>query len=343
MTIEELHASMAEINKVFGPEKIKAVPMFENCLRYEISELAKLSSFSYSIQREKDQEKRAAMIRDFSHMRDSVKENGTDHRKIFLWPEGVYPELTDYKSNADFMYNHNPGYIPYMYEMLIPEDKVPKGAVIVCAGGDHGECVLTEGYQVCLDLNALGYQCFLLLNRTNHNPWNERESGADAARAIRIIRKNSSFYRIAPDHIAFAGFSNGGLTGEACIEYYSGAQTMTDQFHDYIPDDLDLVDATPDAFLCIYGPRFKGAPFDYTGVKYPPVFFAVGREDNAMDNLNYVYPDLIAHGIKAEIHTFAGTPHGQAGVKLIDGKVKYQNFELWYLLADAFMMDVYKL
>ena len=66
------------------------------------------------------------------------------------------------------------------------------------------------------------------------------------------------------------------------------------------------------------------------------------REDAAMDNLRYVYPDLKAHGVEVEVHTFAGVPHGMAGDKVFTGRVDYPNFELWIPLADAFMQDVYK-
>ncbi|MBR6321230.1 MAG: hypothetical protein IKR59_00045, partial [Lachnospiraceae bacterium] len=76
------------------------------------------------------------------------------------------------------------------------------------------------------------------------------------------------------------------------------------------------------------------------GVEYPPVFYAVGREDTALDNFNYVYPDLRAHNVPVEIHTFAGVPHGKAGTILIDDD--YPNFDLWVPLADAFLQDLKK-
>ena len=60
-----------------------------------------------------------------------------------------------------------------------------------------------------------------------------------------------------------------------------------------------------------------------------------------MDNLNHTYPDLAAHGVGLEVHTFAGVPHGKAGVKLV-GEEGYDNFHLWLPLGDAFMQDVYR-
>lgn len=61
-----------------------------------------------------------------------------------------------------------------------------------------------------------------------------------------------------------------------------------------------------------------------------------------MENLNAVYPDLLAHNIPVEVHTFAGVPHGKAGDKLIAGEVLYPNFELWEPLADAFLQNIFQ-
>ena len=82
-----------------------------------------------------------------------------------------------------------------------------------------------------------------------------------------MVRAAAGSYGIRENQVAFAGFSNGGLTGEACIRYYSGTQKTTDHFPDYREDDLDRYYGAPDAFLCIYGPRYKGAEFDYTDVE----------------------------------------------------------------------------
>ena len=144
-----------------------------------------------------------------------------------------------------------------------------------------------------------------------------------------------------PDNIAMAGFSNGGITIDFCIEHFSGTKQVKDHFPDYEPDGLDGFDGGPDAYLCIYGARHKGTPYDYTGVKYPPTFFAVGRLDSCMDNLHALYPELLARGVPMEVHTFAGHPHGYAGWKIIDGKGN-PNFDLWVTHADAFLRDVFK-
>lgn len=334
---------MRKIKQQFGREDHAAVPLFDDILCYPVEEVVELVKLHSSIYFTADEEERGKLIAEFAAKRSSIRPLPDAPERIYLWPEGKMPQLTEYKENPDYRYNHDPDFKPYMFEMLVPEDVEPKGAVVLIPGGDHGASTVSEGYQVGLDLNALGYQCFVLHNRVNRNPWNEKESGADTARGIRIIRKNTAKYRIRPNNVAVAGFSNGGLTGENCIRYFSGEQTVRDHFPGYEPDELDTYYGAPDAYICVYGPRYKNAEFDFTGVVYPPTFFAVGREDvAARENLHPTYNSLIEHGVPVEIHTFAGAPHGIAGRKIIEGEVHYPNFELWLPLADSFMQDAYK-
>ena len=71
----------------------------------------------------------------------------------------------------------------------------------------YGAGTINECYEIGLEFGALGYQCFILQCRPNGCPWNEYETGADAARALRIIRANADKYRVKPDNIAMAGLS----------------------------------------------------------------------------------------------------------------------------------------
>ena len=318
----------------------RSVPYFEDAPCYPAEKLVKLHGMRREMLAEEDSVRRERLVGEYLAFLDAMEKLPDAPSRVYLWQEGNMPSSGKYLENRDYRYNHDPDFRPYMYEFLLPEDAAPKGAVILCAGGDHGDCVIHEAYQSCLDFNRLGYQSFMLLNRTNRMPYTGQECGADAARLIRMLRKDAAKYRIPQNRVALAGFSNGGLTGEECIRYYSGSRKVTDYFPDYVPDELDDYYGAPDAFLCVYGPRFAGSEIDYTGVVYPPVFFAVGMEDAALDNLHWVYRDLLEHGIRAEVHTFTGVPHGQAGVSLL-GNFDYPNFELWLPLADAFMQRVY--
>lgn len=256
--------------------------------------------------------------------------------KILLWPEGRMPVQPDSPTDPD--------YIPFMIPRLLPDGVQPQGAVIIVPGGDQNEMSTVKAFQVAKDFNALGYQAFVMKNRVNilfSTDDNSLESGVDVARGVRIVRADAEKYRIDPANVAVCGLSNGGLTCENCIEYYSGEQKVADRLPGYEPDELDEISATPDAFLCVYGPRYYEKDFDYTNVVYPPVFYAIGREDaKAFKNVNRVYPIQMEHGVPVEIHTFAGVPHGQAGNAATDQPI-YPGFELWMPLADYFMRDVY--
>lgn len=338
----QMRARMKDMKAKFGPYENPAVHLFDDAPCYPIEQLLELNQLGRQMQMCRDEAEQQKLMAAYAALRDSIEKKPDAPERIYLWPAGKVPTLTAYTDNSDYAFSHDPGYEPYLFEMLLPENVTPKGAIVVCAGGDHGAATLHEGYQVCLDMNALGYQCFLLNNRPLMNPWNGQEAGADSARAIRFVRKNAEKYRIDPKNVAFAGFSNGGSTGEALIRFYSGEQTVADHFPGYEPDELDAYYGAPDAFICVYGPRYNGAPFDYSKVVYPPTFFAVGRLDGAMDNLHWVYPSLLEQGIPVEVHTFAGVPHGQAGARInSDGESKYPNFDLWEPLADAFLQDVY--
>jgi hypothetical protein len=333
---------MREVNKQFGPERHAAIPLYEDPTRYPIDRLVALASMEREIMECRDADERAALISKFSDLRKSIRLKENAPERIYLWPEGKMPQLTEYTNNSDLSYTHDPDFKPYLLELLLPEDAAPVGTVVLIAGGEHGAGTINECYQVGIEFNERGYQCFILHNRPNMRPWNGYECGADTARAIRYIRANAAKYRINPNRIAAAGFSNGGLTVEFCIRYYSGRQTVADHFSGYVPDELDRYGGSPDLQLCIYGPRFKtDTSFDYSGVVYPPSFFAIGREDKgAMANLFPVFSELTELGIPAEVHTFSGHPHGYAGWKIFDGK-GFPNFDLWLPLADHFMKDAY--
>lgn len=340
MRLMPISDKVLKFRRECGDEVNLAILMYEDPTRYPVNELVELFKLQNEMMDAATTEERMALKVRFAEKRRSIKLLPDAPERIYLWPEGNMPTQTEYTENPEHRFDHEPDFKPYMLEMLLPEDVQPVGAIVTIAGGSHGAGTINECYQTGLEFNALGYQCFILQCRPNACPWNEYEAGADTARALRIIRANREKYRIDPGKIAVAGFSNGGSTTDYCIEYYSGAKQVSDYFPDYIPDELDKLNGGPDAFLCVYGPRHAGTPYNYEGVVYPPTFFAVGRLDNAMKNLHELYPSLLAQGVPLEVHTFAGHPHGFAGWKIIDGKGN-PNFDLWVTHADAFLRDLF--
>lgn len=349
---KRMRQNLAEV----APEVHQAIPFYEDPTRYPIDKLVAMANMQHEMIFCDDKAPRQELLHRFIALRDSLTLLPNAPERIYLWPAGKMPTLTVYAPdmNAGYRYDHDPDFQPYLLEMLLPEEVTPVGAVVTIAGGQHGMGTLNECYQNGLEFNRLGYQCFILNSRPNRMPWNGKESGVDAARALRYIRFHAARYRLSSDRVAAAGFSNGGLNIDECIRYYSGDQTVADHFPGYEPDELDACYGAPDVFLCIYGARLHKVndvfgmqfgpleAYDYTRVSYPSTFFACGLEDETgLQNLYPVFNDLVGRGVKVEIHTFAGHPHGFSGWKLIDGK-GFPNFDLWLVHADNFMQDVYK-
>lgn len=340
--LQEMMERTKQFREECGDEVNLAIPMYEDPTRYPVQELIGLYQIQERMMSAQTSGERATIKAEFSAARKKIRLLPDAPERIYLWPEGNIPTQTEYTDNPGYRNDHEPDFKPYMLEMLLPDTITPIGAVITIAGGTHGPGTIFECYQTGLEFNALGYQCFILQCRPNHGPWNEYECGVDAARCLRLIRANAEKYRVDPNKIAMAGFSNGGVTTDFCIEHYSGEQKVASYFPDYIPDSLDDLPGAPDAYLCIYGVRHIGTPYDMTGTVYPPTFIAVGRADTTcMANLNNFIPWLVEHEIPHEIHTFAGHPHGFAGWKIVDGK-GYPNFDLWVTHADAFLRDLFQ-
>ena len=350
MNMEEIMHQKRRVKERFGKEIYDSIAILEDVPVYPLEDELKLYRLLGQIEDETDDERQKELVDEYVALYRNMQpvENGIE--RITLWKDGNMPQNTVYTENPGFMIKHGPDFKPYMFAIEVPANVTPKGAMVIVAGGDHGRCVINEGYQTCLDFVQRGYQCFLLLNRVNGNPWSKEESGVDVSRAIRYIRANAEKYRIKKDQVGYAGFSNGGLTGDNCIRFFSGKQTIRDHFPDYVEDELDQYNGVPDAYCCIYGPRFKmdmSHPevedvVDHSVSVYPPTFIAVGREDFAMMNLDHYVQELKGANVPLEVHTFAGVPHGVAGIRIIDGYEKYPNFNLWLDLADAFMQDIYR-
>lgn len=338
---KETVVSREMVDQIAAPLLAKAAVLFNDATRYPLEDLRALYLLQEKLYISKSQENLEKGIGRMKQFMESMELLPEAPDRVYLWPRGRVPAHTEYRKNEDFRWLHGPDFCPYYLEVLLPENIMPKGAVITIAGGQQGANVLNECYQTCLDFNARGYQCFILLSRPNACPWSAVESGADVSRCVRMIRGKAEHYRIHPQRVAVMGMSNGGIAGENCILYFSGTQKMTDYFPLYVPDQYDELPGCQDVFLCVYGARHKGTPVDYSRVVYPPTFYATGLEDKkGIENLNAVLQDHFHRGTRLEIHTYAGHPHGEAGMSILDGKGR-PDFDSWVGHADIFMQDTY--
>lgn len=278
------------------------------------------------------------LLEEHHHMREEkVMHADPEPKRIYLWPRGGVPKITEYAENPGYEYADMPDFEPYMLEMLVPEEQKVKGALVLCAGGGHRyRSNVEETYEVALEFNKLGYQCLIVNYRVL--PYTDEESALDVARAVRYVRYQKDKYRVPADRIAVAGFSYGGMAVSRAADMFYGAKSAEVLLEDYRRDELDTVPADINVNLCIY----SCVPEELHNVNYPPTFLCWGLADDLIGGMaERSFHTLRKQGVKTEIHTFAGVPHA-FGAGRDAGNRFFATAAMWIPCADVFMQDLYK-
>jgi acetyl esterase/lipase len=196
---------------------------------------------------------------------------------------------------------------PSILVTLPPLDKSSGAAVIVMPGGGHVELWMDhEGYNVAAYLADHGIAVFILKYRLARTPGStytvERDSLADAGRAIRLVRSRASEWHIDPDRVGVLGFSAGGeLAALAATRYDEG-----------VPDAADPVErqsSRPNFQALLY----PAIPKDMRLTKSTPPAFLLGGADDTpaiSQGLALLYVEFRKAGVPAELHLYDGVGHG---------------------------------
>ena len=131
-------AHMEKVQKELAPERHKAIPKYEYITAYPIDKLVELSKLEFAIMECEDDSARRDLLSQYAELRDSIKMIENPPEKVFLWREGNMPVMTEYTDNSEYRYYHDPDFMPYFLEILLPDDVTPIGAVITIAGGQQG-------------------------------------------------------------------------------------------------------------------------------------------------------------------------------------------------------------
>ncbi len=285
-------------------------------------------------------EQRAQSLLELHNMRLGAEPiSDVEANRIYLWPEGKVPTITDYTDNSDYAYADDPDFQPYLLECLVDEGTEVKGAVVLAAGGGHVyRSNVEEAYESAKALNERGYQCFIVNYRVD--PYADEESALDYARAVRYVRANAEKYGVDEDKIAGAGFSYGGIVISTEGNSYAGDINASEVVDGYEPDELDAVSADLNAYLAVYSVSYHNDPEEMQNPDFPPTFFCVGGDDGIWNWVMGSFNKEQEMGITTELHTFAGVPHAFGAGTHADGTY-YENAATWPLLADDFMQDLY--
>jgi acetyl esterase/lipase len=254
-----------------------------------------------------------------------------------LWPSGIpgsiksesfieKPSLTN--GEVTWIVNVSD---PELYIFLPPAEKATGTAVLICPGGGYaGLAVAHEGYAIAKWLNDNGIAGIILKYRIPSDLIMKDKSVGplqDVQEAMRVIRRNSTGWKINPDRVGVIGFSAGGHL----------ASTLSTHFDEKVYDVADNFSARPDFSILIYPVITFDASFTHTGSrnnligvnptpeavahfsnelqiteKTPPVFLVHSADDNVVPVKNSLvyFEGIQKYKSLSELHIFQKGGHG---------------------------------
>jgi len=257
--------------------------------------------------------------------------------KMNLWPNGIpglilnekYIEKPTISEGIPTRFERVTN--PELYVFLPPKDKATGTAVLICPGGGYGALAFNhEGYAIANWLNETGIAGIILKYRLPSDLIMKDKSVGplqDAQEALRIIRRNASFWNIDPKKIGVMGFSAGGHL----------ASTLSTHYDEKVYDVKDTTSARPDFSILIYPVITFDASFAHMGSRRnligdnpsedaikrfsneqqitkdtPPAFLVHSGDDNGVPVRNSIvyYEGLQKYGISSELHIFSSGGHG---------------------------------
>ena len=209
-----------------------------------------------------------------------------------LWQEIHYISVTNI---------HAPTITPY----LPVKGKATGAAIIVAPGGGHTNLAIdTEGYNVAQWLADHGVAAFVLKYRLAKAPGStyavDKESVADAQRALRLIRSHAGEWGLRSEAIGVMGFSAG-------AEVVARAAMRPDTIDQAAADPVDRLSSKVSFQVLVY----PGGTQAVTPEAAPPTFMVSASDDRAIsDSIAQLYLRLHQANVPVELHVFASGAHG---------------------------------
>ena len=242
----------------------------------------------------------------------SLYEGKAPGSETWNWTEGEV--LAGPPMNAMIAYNvTNPSLVVYE-----PETANGVAVILVPGGSYHVLNVEHEGSKIAQHLNKKGITVFLFKYRLTqsftNDPWEEMMEArkdseklrekmkqprmmaiADLNRAISMVRKHASDYKVDKDKIGIMGFSAGGFL-------------VANVAYNFTPD------ARPDFIAPIYS-VITSIEKRTVQTDAPPLFITAATDDSLamVSNSVELYTDWIKAKKSAELHLYAKGGHGLRG------------------------------
>lgn len=195
-----------------------------------------------------------------------------------------------------------------------PADKRTGCALIICPGGGYHILAYDhEGTECAEYFAARGITGIVLKYRVPfRNPDKRWEAAVqDAQRAISLVRRRASEWRIDHERIGILGFSAGGETAGLAAILHAQRQYQA-------VDKVDEVSCRPDFAALIYAGGFENKKEPWTlqdHVKVDsstPRMFLVHAQDDGVSvaNSTLLFQELKKAKVDAELHVYASGGHG---------------------------------
>lgn len=202
--------------------------------------------------------------------------------------------------------------VPTLKVYPAPEESRNGAAVLVCPGGGYGILASShEGSEVCEWLNGIGVTAVLLKYRVPRRKGLAKHHAPvqDVQRAMGMIRKNASDWKIDPKRVGVLGFSAGGHLATMSLINPERTYKMDSSIEDE--------NCRPDFGILIY-PAYlldekdpdKLAPELSFSKETQPIFLAVASDDRWGSSSARLYLELQRLGSPVEMHAFAKGGHG---------------------------------
>ena len=146
-------------------------------------------------------------------------------------------------------------------------------------------------------------------------PYIERESGIDIARAIKIVRYHAKDYRIDENKIALVGFLAGGIAnGRAVLEFGENVngKSLDDK---YVPNEIDNVSSIANAVIMGYSFYGKLSFADLNESMFKnfdllPTYYVYGTKDPFYNQFECQVDLLHQLNKNIELQVLDNYPHG---------------------------------
>lgn len=251
-----------------------------------------------------------------------------------IWGEQMACEDMEGVQGWELAYDSE-GFRPFLNPYLLEDQETAKGNVIIIAGGSNTHRTnQVEGYPVAEYFNANGYNAYVLQRRIL--PYQDVDSALDLARSIRYIRYHAQELGIgATDKVATCGFSAGGANILAALGMQYGHVMPDSVYSNYVPDDVDRVNADYGAALLIYGANVVDLS---RNPNLPDFFIVAGQRDTKYWTRSLAMAGEMMDVVDVEVYLAPDAPHGFGLATGVDNYIDgFEAASSWPELAVQFL------